>query len=565
MVKLGNVRWEKILLWLWLLINLGIGALTVQQYGMSVDEPNNHRYANDTLDAYASLFGTLHEPNYDSSYDGHGPAFVTMAGILIRGIQGAFPNTYEPDLWHFSYFITFQLTGLCLYWLTNRWFNKWTAWSILILFTTQPLLWGHAFINPKDIPFMFFFTLSIVFGFRLADSVEAQESFVSLGNPSKALTNRFQEQKLTWKQGHKPGETFNNQGLLKTWSADFFRALLHRQTLLAGIALGLATAVRPIAPLAGMIVFLYLFLKVRSRAWTTAMAYFLIAGVGTYLAWPFLWKAPIANFFASLKTTSSFPYRGTVLFMGNLYPTDQLPRRFFPTLLGLQLTEPALILISIGFVISLYLFIKGKNREPILLFAIWFLLPTLWLVFSRSASYDNARQLLFLWPALFIVAGAGIDKLLALVKLPLWRLGLMIAIAWPGIYASIQLHPYQYIYYNNLSGGVKGAYRNFELDYWATSFRESMDYLNKNAEQGATIMVIGPSRQVAREYARPDLTIIVLKKVNKAETQPYYLLSSTRSNDDISHCKNAEVVSFVERDGGILSYVKKIDPGQNCK
>ena len=92
-----------------------------------------------------------------------------------------------------------------------------------------------------------------------------------------------------------------------------------------------------------------------------------------------------------------------------------------------------------------------------------------------------------------------------------------------------------------------------------------MEYLNKNAEQGATIMVVGPSRQIAREYARPDLTVIVLKRIGKSETQPYYVLSSTRSNDDLSHCRNAEVVSTVKRDGGILSYVKKIDPGQNCK
>jgi len=557
MVKLKSVRLEKTLLWLWLVSNLAIGILTVHRYGMSVDEPNNHRYANDTIEAYTSLFSDLHEPKYDSSYDGHGPAFITMAGMLIRSIQAVFPGTDEPDLWHFSYFVTFQLTGLCLYWLTKRWFSNWTAWGNLLLFTTQPLLWGHAFINPKDIPFMFFFTLSILLGFRLVDSAEAQESFISLERPIKALTNKSREQELTGKQGNQPSSL---EAL-----ADFFHALLNRHTLLAGIALGLATAVRSIAPLAGVMVFLYLLFKVRSRAWPTAIGYFLVTGVSMYLTWPFLWKAPIANFFASLKTSSSFPYRGTVLFMGNIYPTNQLPRRFFPTLLGLQLTEPALILIAIGFVISLYLFIKGKNREPLLLFAIWFLLPAFWLVLSRSVSYDNARQLLFLWPALFLLAGAGIEQLLALVKLPLWRLGLIIAITLHGTYASIQLHPYQYIYYNSLIGGVRGAYRNFELDYWAISFRESMEYLNKNAEPGSTIMVIGPSRQIAREYARPDLTVIVLKRVGKSETQPYYILSSTRSNDDISHCRNAAVVSIVERDGGILSYVKKIDPGQNCK
>ncbi len=193
MVMLENIRRERLLLLLWLVINLSIGLLIVRQYGMSVDEPNNYRYADDTLDAYPSFFGTLYEPKYDSAYDGHGPAFLTITLILIRIIQVVFPNVFVPDLWHFSYFVTFQLTGLCLYWLSKRWFSTWTSWGILILFTTQPLLWGHAFINPKDIPFMFFFTLSIMLGFHMVDCLDAKDSIVSLGEPARALISKFQE------------------------------------------------------------------------------------------------------------------------------------------------------------------------------------------------------------------------------------------------------------------------------------------------------------------------------------------------------------------------------------
>ncbi len=539
MAKLKNVHWERILLVLWFVINLSIGVLTVHEYGISVDEPNNYRYADDTLDAYSSLFGTLYEPNYDTTYDGHGPAFVAIAGILIRGIQGLFPGMFAPDLWHFFYFITFQLTGLCLYGLTNRWFDKWTAWGVLVLFTTQPLLWGHAFINPKDIPFMFFFTLSIVLGFRMVDSIGAKDPTVSL-----EATTYF--------------------GSMKIWVVKFFRALCNQRIVFAGVALGLATAMRPIAPLAGAIIFLFLFLKVRFSALLTAIAYFLIAGIGAYLSWPYLWKAPITNFLESLKTTSGFPNRGPVLFMGNIYASNQLPRRFFPALLGLQLTEPALIFISIGALITLYLFIRGKNREPILLFALWFLPLTIWIVFSRSSLYDNARQLLFLWPPLFILAGTGINSLMNLIKPALARVILVIAMVFPGVYASIQLHPYQYIYYNSLAGGVKGAYRNFELDYWATSFKESMDYLNGYAEQDATIVVIG-ARPVARLYARPDLIVVGPGAVVSFQNQPYYILSSTRANKDGSYCGDSETVFTVEREGGVLSSIKKILPGQICK
>src|SRR5678815_2298735 len=194
------IRVERVLLLLWFVINLVIGVLTVHEYGMSVDEPNNFQYASDTLAAYPSFFGTLYEPAYNPTFDGHGPAFIAIAGILIRVIQRLFPDVFTPDLWHFSYFIAFQLTGLCLYWLTKRWFSKWADWGILILFSTQPLLLGHAFINPKDIPFMFQLTLSVVSGFRLVDSVKAEESFMVLERPISVLTQKFQTVDLRYKR-----------------------------------------------------------------------------------------------------------------------------------------------------------------------------------------------------------------------------------------------------------------------------------------------------------------------------------------------------------------------------
>ena len=156
-----------------------------------------------------------------------------------------------------------------------------------------------------------------------------------------------------------------------------------------------------------------------------------------------------------------------------------MPHRFFPTLLILQLTEPALILIIIGFVVALWLFIKGKAKEPILLFSGWFLIPALWVALSHSNLYDNARQLLFLWPPLLMIAGMGMDQLMTVVKFPILKAVLLTIMVMPGIVACIQLHPYEYIYYNSLIGGVPGAYRKFELDYWAHLFKNASNTLIK--------------------------------------------------------------------------------------
>lgn len=48
----------------------------------------------------------------------------------------------------------------------------------------------------------------------------------------------------------------------------------------------------------------------------------------------------------------------------------------------------------------------------------------------------------------------------------------------------VKNHPYYYLYYNELTGGLKGAYGNYETDYFYHSIREGsewlIDYLKKN-------------------------------------------------------------------------------------
>lgn len=496
-----------------LILCLTIGVVTTKDYGESWDEAEIFSYADYSIQAYQYILHPQDLQPFSRDLNYYGPAYFMIAGFSVNLINQLDPSLSAITARHFVYFSTSLACILVLYLFSRRWMSRWAAFGTALLFASQPLIWGHSFINPKDIPFMTFFLISVYLGFQMMDASPGSK----------------------WK-----------------W------------LIPAGIIFGLTISMRVIGPFAGLLVLLYALFKAPRKIITTVPYYFLIAGVVTYLTWPYLWKAPITNFFESLSIMSRFPYAGQVLFMGISYPANQLPRRYFPTLLGLQLTEPALMLIAIGFVVSLWLFIKSKNREPILLFVGWFLVPASWVVLSRSALYDNARQLLFLWPALFILAGVGIDWLMNIIKLPALKALFLIIMALPGIYACAQLHPYEYIYYNSLIGGTRGAYRKFELDYWATSFQESMQSINQSAEQGSTILVNG-TRQVARQYARPDLTIVVLNKANLSKSQSYYILSSTRGNLDLSFCGGSAIVSAVERDGGILSYVKKIDPQQSCR
>jgi 4-amino-4-deoxy-L-arabinose transferase-like glycosyltransferase len=677
MIESKLTRLEKILLFVWFVINLGVGALTVHEYGMSIDEPNNYRYASDTLDAYPSFFGTLYEPKYNSTYDGHGPAFVTIASIPIGVIQRVFPSVPAPDLWHFSYFVTFQLTGLCLYWLTKRWFSRWTAWGILVLFGTQPLLLGHSFINPKDIPFMFLITLSIALGFRLVDNVEAKESFVSLERPARNLAHKFQktnprrrkkflislafalsitfaftifsrqinaliEQVVvffytstpdswagqifnsaaspspnvsaedyvtkairlflrferiilitgllfflsyfillimdttiptflgnTWKQRQKLGIWFGyvrtslrrslNISSLRNWFAEFFRALRNPYVILAGVALGLATAVRAIAPLAGVIVFLYLIAKVRSKAWTTGIAYILIAGIVTYLAWPRLWDAVIPRYLEGLGVISNFPHSpGRVLFNGTLYGAGDLPLLYLPTLLTIQFTEPLILGAYIGLGILVWRILRSRLQTDLLLhIGLGFAFPLFGLMLLNTTLYHNFRQALFMIPPLFMLAAFTLELVFSRIARNWARVLLIAAIALPGVYSSIKLYPYEYVYYNSLVGGVAGVQNRFELDYWRISLREAALELNEIAPAGSIVVVTRSAGLFAR-YARPDL--IVDKPIDSTldlSSGYDYVVQVARWEPWEIH-PDAKNVVVIERAGAVLATAKDV-------
>lgn len=669
MTRSGLINLERLMLLAWFVLNLVIGALTVHEYGMSVDETNNQRYAVDTLNAYPSVFGTRYEPKYDSSYEGHGPAFMVLASFFVRLVQSIFPDAFAPDLWHFAYFLTFQLASLCMYWLTKRWFSTWTAWAILVLFSTQPLLLGHAFINPKDPAFMFFLALSVALGLRMVDGMAGKDSLVSLekhnhrfqevdprrrrkfqvylglfltilfvlvvfsnvlieqvitlfynADPhtwagrlfdsvasrasdlsaqdyvTKAvrLFNRVELALLitgglffliyfglligsttlpawlrdTWNQRHRLGAFFRNiraslrnswnWNAVKIWFADVLRALGSRRVILAGIALGLATAVRAIAPVAGLIVFLAMFAKARSRAWATAVAYFLVAGIVTYIAWPRLWDAPILRYLEGLGVISSFPhFPGRVLFKGELYGAEDLPASYLPVLLNIQLTEPLLLCLYAGLCVLIWQLWRRAVRTDLLLYiALGFIFPLLGMIVLNPTLYNNFRQALFIIPPMVILGAFALEWIFGKLTQTWVRLVLIAVLALPGIYSTVRLYPYEYVYYNSLVGGPAGAADRYELDYWRISLREMALELNEIAPPESLIVVTRSAGLFAR-YARPDL--VIDKPVNSIldlEKGYDYLIQVTRGAGELY--PEVENLIVIEREGAVLATAKDV-------
>jgi hypothetical protein len=432
-------------------ISLMIGILTFKSYGTSWDEYSSYDYGREALSAYSH---PAVEPTYTDS-DGvlkyYGPAYFITGAVLVKtfGWRG-------NNIRHLFNFLTYLLAVVALYTLLTRWFKPAVTFAAMLLFVSQPLFWGHAFINPKDIPFMAFFLVSLVSGFWMAD---------------KSVTT------TGWQ-----------------------RILL---PILPGLLLGYTTSTRIIAPLAGIIVSLLALYRSRLKALPLLVIYWFVAAFATYATWPFLWPDPFNRFLASLRVMTSFPWQHKVLFDGIYYYADNLPWRYLPKLMALQFTEPVLLFGLAGAIVLAWKIWKKKVDAVLLVMLfIWFIAPLAWTVITKPTMYDNFRQFLFIMPPIFIFCALALDELFKRLTSSKVRAIVLLLAVLPSLIASFRLHPYEYVYYNSLAGNVAGRY---ETDYWATSFSEAANYINQNAPQNAVVS-IGPWG-LMQDILRRDLQI----------------------------------------------------------
>ena len=150
-----------------------VGIVVLPHYGESWDEADIRRYSAYAIDAYRYFFHPADLPDFNTNLNLYGPGYFALAGILANGLLAVVPDWSLITAWHAVYFFTFLAGALLLYLLALRFLSPWGAFGSALLYITQPLLWGHAFINPKDLPFLTFFLAAVYFGLRMVDRIAA--------------------------------------------------------------------------------------------------------------------------------------------------------------------------------------------------------------------------------------------------------------------------------------------------------------------------------------------------------------------------------------------------------
>ncbi|HSL44405.1 MAG TPA: hypothetical protein VK897_13295 [Anaerolineales bacterium] len=530
-----------------LLANLVVGVLIFRDYGYSWDEPLFYDYADALGYAYSPsewLSGSFDVSNsYGASGDDHktrGPAYLLLARgpvylLRLLGLDKA-------SAWHLINFLFFQLGVYFLYQLALHWVKPSAALAAAALFSWQPMLWGHAFINPKDPPFLAFFLASVCLGFEMVDRLS-----------DEAITNR---QKLS-------------------------------SVLLPAIFLGVTTSIRVLGPLAGLLVLAYAIWRL-GRGLSSSLlplSFYAVMAILTMLAtWPFLWEDPAARFVEVFDFMSDNPTNLSVLFGGEVYRAGDLPRRYLPFMLATTLTEPVWPLFFMGLVGAYWKLLKQsrdsrhipENTESwrvlrssldqttawnrlvsMTLVLLWFVILVGYVLLRRPTMYDGIRHFLFILPPVFIFTSFAFEFLVDLIATSWLRAGLILILLAPGIAGIIQLHPYEYTYYNSFLGGTGRAFRNYETDYWLTCYKDAVQHLNQMVDEPAELYVHREA-YIAEYYATENLTVHELRGALNEVQSGHYVLVNTRTNEDRRGFRDVPTVLQIRRGEAMYCVVKQI-------
>jgi 4-amino-4-deoxy-L-arabinose transferase-like glycosyltransferase len=497
---------------------LAVVLATFRDYGITTDEGVQHRYGRRIVRWYATL-GAADEATQANDLYLYGGFFELCAQAAVAALPlGAY------DARHLAGAL-FGILGVVAAWGIGRHVGGGAAGLLSALFLAlTPGFYGHFFANPKDLPFASLLALAVWAGLWAGDRAD----------------------RLGW-----------------------------HEVLLTGLAIGLAAGVRVAGlVLCGAVAALWLGNRwlarregdargLRGRELTRLLG--AIAGVAAVAwavmvaSWPWALLDPLRNPLRALRRFSHFWPDASVFFDGRLLLSGELPRDYLPRLFALTLPGFYALAGLLGAWAALSWLGgrpsgNGKRAFQTLWLAALATGPIAWVVLRRTPVYNGTRHVLFVVPFLAVLAGLSVAAWFEGRRRRPARFAVATALAAflaVTLLDAVQLHPYQYLYFNRLfAGGLPGAASRYETDYLCASYKEGIEWL-------------------AREYLRPDWREAVRVDgncshvpfwyylgrgaVQTTNVEPHVFFATTTFGDDRG--RPGRVLDVVRRQGVPLLYV----------
>jgi Flp pilus assembly protein TadD len=464
----ASSQWSKIF-WITLGVIFIYCLIVVPDYGITGDEVTQWKYghwvwdyiksfgSNKTMEIPKQLIGKTYSyaEVFDSPLKYYGGFYDGFAAMLID----LFKPKDEFLVRHYWNMI-FGFAGLVFGGLLAKEFAGWRAAFIAVIFMFfTPRYFGEIFNNPKDIPFATGYLAALLCIVKWLKELDTGT--------------------IKWKN-----------------------------TIWLGLSIALAISVR----VGGILVIAYLGMfyliemyrikgfgsKIFGKSVKHMVVAIVIGWIGSCLFWPYALGNIISNPIEAVKMMSAYPLSIRSLYDGQLQsiatmvyddagkPVSgifNLPSTYLLNWLGMGM--PLFILITFaGSFFYGFKYTKEKKNSYYLLLLFATVFPVFYIIYKKSVVYDGIRHILFVLPVMAILSALFLDYIIEMFsgkKVIQYTIAAatLVLVALPARFVFAN-HPNEYIYFNELKGGIKGAYGNYETDYYFNSLKEGFDWVKEH-------------------------------------------------------------------------------------
>ncbi len=341
-------------------------------------------------------------------------------------------------------FLLFLFCGLL-----GKEFGGWKAGVVTLLFVVlTPVMFGYSMNNPKDIPAAAFYMFSLYHIIKLLKElpeITLKRSFFLILNISLLINIRviglivigylLLAVLLWW--------------LLENYKSKFKNVILKNTLLFAGKIIGIIV----------------------------------VAYLSASIFWPYAHTNPITvPVEVLIKMGELRAFENLQLFEGNWQSSFNVPWYYAIKNLFI-ITMP--LHVFIGFFLIPLLFYKNSNKSRLYITIILFtsVFPMLLVIFGKPNSHDGSRQFMFSVLPLVVLSALAWVKLFKFITIEnakrIGYISLFLLVLQP-LRFMIKYHPMEALYFSPIVGGVGGAFKNYEIDYYGIGIRPAIDWLEKN-------------------------------------------------------------------------------------
>jgi hypothetical protein len=475
---LKSSRWGKcdpfdLAAWLLIAAVAAVALLTFRDYAVSNDEGVQHQYGEFIASYYASGFTDQRLFHYKNLY-----LYGGLFDVVAVGLGKILP--YDVFLIRHVLCAVIGVAGVVATWATARLIAGPRAAMLAALALAVCGPWyGSMFNHTKDIPFATAMIGASYFLLRVARDLPRPRVADSL-----AL------------------------GLL------IGIALGQRATgLLLGLYAALAITLHAPRPLVSANSARFFACSVIWLTPAFALGYLIMIA-----AWP--WAATgVLNPIRALYAFAQFAYPVKTLLSGDTYLMADVPRTYTPIYLAIKL--PLVVLFGAALAIMLssasarsenfFGDVVRARETTFVSFTVLF--PVLCQVVGQGPAFSGIRHFIFVVPPLAVLAGIGFDDLLTWLdarRRAFAAAALAVTGIWFAYTASIlvRLHPYEYLFFNPIAGGLSGAAQSYDTDYWVNIMHEAVvgleDFLDREGAgtRHYQVAVCGERLAFEKEAAR---------------------------------------------------------------